>query len=154
MKFITSNVNVILMSAIVLLVIFGIAYYNYQEVRFQDVSMENARYEARIEQLEMNLTAQEERLRRIFGELQEQLQDSVQFENLYAEVTAERDSIRSDLEELETDFENERSRRLAAERDLRDAERSVVDLEAERTRLREDLDQCIDDLDACEASMC
>lgn len=154
MKFITSNVNVILMSAIVLLVIFGIAYYNYQEVRFQDVSLENARYEARIEQLEMNLTAQEERLRRIFGELQEQLQDSVQFENLYAEVTAERDSIQSDLEELESDYERERSRRLGAERDLGDAERSITTLEAERTSLREELDQCIDDLDSCEARMC
>ncbi|MFT4308271.1 MAG: hypothetical protein ACMXYM_02785 [Candidatus Woesearchaeota archaeon] len=151
MKFITSNVNVILMSAIVLLVIFGIAYYNYQEVRFQDVSLENARYEARIEQLEMNLTAQEERLRRIFGELQEQLQDSVQFENLYAEVTSERDSIRSDLEELEADYERERSRRLGAERDLRDAERSIATLEDERSSLRSDLDRCIEDLDECEA---
>ena len=154
MKFITSNVNVILMSAIVLLVIFGIAYYHFQETRFQEVSLDNARYEARIEQLETNLTAQEERLRRIFGELQEQLQDSVQFENLYAEVTAERDSLQTDLTRMEEDYESERTRRLEADRELRDAERTVEELESQRTRLRDELDQCIEDLDSCEASMC
>jgi chromosome segregation ATPase len=151
MKFITSNVNVILMSTIILLVIFGIAYYQYQEGRFQEVSLENARYEARIEQLEMNLSAQEDRLRGIFGELQEQLQDSIQFENLYSEVTAERDSITTQLTDLQAEYESERSTRLAAERDLRESERRIVTLEQEQASLREDIDQCTEERDACEA---
>ena len=154
MNYVTSNVNVILMSAIVLLVIFGVAYYHYQEIRFQEVSVENAQYEARIDQLETNLTAQEERLRRIFGELQEQLQDSVQFETLYGEVTAERDSLQSDIAELEQDFESERNRRIVAERDVQDGIRSIAELESERDDLRSSLDQCLDDLDACEAGTC
>ena len=154
MNYVTSNVNVILMSAIVLLVIFGVAYYHYQEIRFQEVSVENAQYEARIDQLETNLTAQEERLRRIFGELQEQLQDSVQFETLYGEVTAERDSLQSDIAELEQDFESERNRRIVAERDVQDGIRSIAALESERDDLRSSLDQCLDDLDACEAGTC
>jgi septal ring factor EnvC (AmiA/AmiB activator) len=154
MKFITSNVNVILMSTIVLLAIFGIAYYNYQEVRFQEVALENAQYAARIEQLETNLTAQEDRLRRIFGELQEQLQDSVKFENLYGEITAERDGLEADIARLESDLQSEQSAKLAAERDRLDAERRIATLEQERDTLRVSLDQCFVDLDDCEANQC
>ena len=150
MRFVTSNVNVILMSTIVLLMIFGIAFYNYQEVRFQEVATDNARYESRIEQLEMNLTAQEERLRRIFGELQEQLQDSVKFENLYAEITAERDGLQAEIDDLESVYASEKAMKEAAERDLREAQDEITLLTEERDEFKNKLDQCLATLSACE----
>lgn len=153
MRFITNNVNVILMSTIVLLAIFGVAYYNYQEIRFQSVHLENAQLEAQVAQLETNLSAQEARLRSIFGELQEQLQDSVRFENLYSEVTSEREALESDLSDLESSLEQERQDRLIAERESRDLKNRITVLENDNAILRESVMECSEDLDRCELEL-
>ena len=152
MRFVTNNVNVILMSAIVLIAIFGVAYYHYQEVKFQEVNEENEQLKAEVAQLEANLSNQEERLREIFGELQNRLEDTVQFENLYGEVTQERDTLETQLASLEDKYAQERSRRITAEQEVNQLVSQVGDLEAEKQQLQSTLTTCSEELDTCEAA--
>lgn len=153
MKFVTNNVNIILMSAIVLIAIFGVAYYNYQEVRFQKVHEQNVELKAQVAELQSNLSAQENRLKSIFGELQSKLQDSVKFENLYGQITSERDSLQQNLTTLQARFNQERSDRVAAENQARQYSNQISDLKTQNTAFRNSLTQCTNDLNSCQTRL-
>jgi len=115
MRHITNNVNILLLIIIVLMASSIVAYNHHQDNVTRQLADENKQMKQELTEMRLDLATKEERLRETFSELQRQLQDSVQFESLYTELSTERETLNASLSEMTIKWQDELTRRRSEE---------------------------------------
>lgn len=154
--FITNNVNVLLLAAIVLILAGGFLYFNYQDSRYVQLYDQKQELNAQLTQTQQNLSAKQQRLEETFNELQSKLQDSVKFETLYNNISDQRNQLQQNLASLQNNYNNEVKLRKSAEaardtykQQLSQVQTNLTITSAKLTTCNALLDQCHSDLASC-----